>query len=109
MRVGYGPSKAAAAQMMQHFAMEQKVEDVKIFSFHPGAHYTPGVAQVHPKDAMQWEDINLPAHFVLWLAGPESDFLHGRYLWAHWDVDELLVLKDRVASDPFFLRIGLVL
>jgi NAD(P)-dependent dehydrogenase (short-subunit alcohol dehydrogenase family) len=108
-RVGYGPSKAAAAQMMQQFAAEQKGDDVKIFSFHPGAIYTPGVAKHFPKDAGMWEDINLPAHFALWLAGPESSFLHGRYLWAHWDVDELIALKDKLANDTSFLKIGLVL
>lgn len=109
-RVGYGPSKAAAAQVMQQFAVEQKPEEVKIVSFHPGAIYTPGVARYFPKNApMGWEDIDLPAHFALWLAGPESDFLHGRHVWAQWDVDELIGLKDRLANEPNFLKVGLIL
>lgn len=108
-RVGYGPSKAAVTQVMQHFAFEQESDDVRIFSLHPGAFYTPTVAKHFAKDASNWEDINLPAHFALWLAGPESGFLHGRYVWAHWDVDELIALKDRLAKDRSFLTIGLVL
>lgn len=109
MRIGYGSSKAAEVQVLQHFAAEQKAGDVRIFSFHPGSFYTPGVAKNIPKGAVEWEDINLPAHFTLWLAGPESSFLHGRYMWAHWDVDELIAMKDRLSSDPGFMTIGLVL
>ena len=107
-RVGYGSSKAAAAQVMQNFASQHQGDDVRIFSFHPGSLYTPGVARNIPKDMMEWDDIDLPAHFAVWLAGPESGCLHGRHLWANWDVDELIALKDRLASDTTFLTIGLV-
>ena len=83
-RVAYGSSKAAGVQVMQNFASQFKVEDVSIFSYHPGSFYTPGVAANIPKDMIQWEDINLPADFAVWLAGPESAFLHGRFVWAQW-------------------------
>lgn len=109
LRAGYGPSKAAVTQVMQHFAFEQEGDDVRVFSFHPGAFYTPSAAEIYTEDALVWEDINLPAHFALWLAGPESGFLNGRYVWAHWDIDELIALKERLAKDPAFLTIGLVL
>ena len=108
-RIGYGSSKAAITQMMQHFAFEQQAGNVRVFSFHPGAFYTPASAGVYAEDAFEWEDIDLPAHFSLWLAGPESGFLSGRYLWAHWDVDELIALKERVAEERDFLTIGLIL
>ena len=109
LRAGYGPSKAAVTQMMQHFAFEQESDDVRVFSFHPGAFYTPAAAEHYTENAMPWEDINLPAHFARWLAGPESGFLSGRFLWAQWDVDELIALKDRLEKDKRFLTIGLVL
>nr|A0A4V1DXC3.1 RecName: Full=Short chain dehydrogenase/reductase dmxR3; Short=SDR dmxR3; AltName: Full=Dimeric xanthone biosynthesis cluster protein R3 [Cryptosporiopsis sp. 8999]QCL09094.1 DmxR3 [Cryptosporiopsis sp. 8999] len=108
-RAAYGASKAAAAQLLQCFATERDSEAVRIFSFHPGAFYTPAVAEHFSRDEIQWDDVELPAHFARWLAGPESGFLNGRYLWAHWDVDELIALKDRLAKDPAFLTIGLVL
>ena len=82
---------------------------MRIFSFHPGAFYTPTVAKHFAKDDMMWDDMDLPANFALWLAGPESGFLNGRYLWANWDVDELIALKDRLEHDKSFLTIGLVL
>ena len=111
-QVGYGPSKAGFVQTMQHFAGELTPlkDNVRIFSYHPGAFYTPLVQSSEFKeDAFPWEDIALPGHFATWLATPEADFLHGRYLWAHWDVDELLELKGRLEKDPTFLTIGLVL
>lgn len=54
LRVGYGPSKAAVTQMMQHFAFEQENDNVRIFSFHPGAFHTPAAAEHYPEDAMSW-------------------------------------------------------
>lgn len=106
-RVGYGASKAAAAMVMQSFAAQYK--EHKIFSFHPGSFYTPGVAQNVPKNMIQWEDERLPAYFAVWLAGDESGFLHGRHLWANWDVDELVEMKERINEDPDFLTIGQVM
>ncbi|RMZ83619.1 hypothetical protein DV738_g923, partial [Chaetothyriales sp. CBS 135597] len=109
-RVAYGPSKAAAAQILHSFAAQfHESDNVKVYSYHPGTFYTFGVAQNVPRDHMVWEDIRLPAHFALWLAGPQSDFLHGKFLWANWDVDELMELKPRVQVDPGFLTLGLIL
>ena len=112
-RIGYGPSKAAATQVMQHFAAEQKDGNVKIVSFHPGAIWTPGtektLGKIFSKDAPHWESIDLPAHFALWLSGPESDFLHGRFVWAQWDVDELIALKEKLEKEPNVLTMGLVM
>ena len=109
-RGGYVPSKAALTQIMQHFAFEaqEQNENVRIFTFHPGALYTPAAAEVYPENAIPWEDIELPAHFARWLAGPESGFLTGRYLWANWDVDELLDLREKVEGARSFLTLGLV-
>ncbi|KAK5108810.1 hypothetical protein LTR62_007784 [Meristemomyces frigidus] len=107
-QVGYGPSKAACAQVMQHFAAERGPKDgVRIFNVHPGVIKTELSAST-TSISLPWEDIKLPAHFFTWIAGPESDYLHGRFVWAQWDVDELNGLKERVAEDPSFLTIGLV-
>lgn len=43
--------------------------------------------------------MSLPAGFAVWLTSPEADFANGRMLWAHWDVDELLSLKDQIVSN----------
>ncbi|KAK7954132.1 hypothetical protein PG996_015017 [Apiospora saccharicola] len=125
MRAAYGPSKAAGVQIMQAFVAEvewkQKMQQqqkgesdgeettkTRIFSFHPGSLYTPGTAEHFAKDALEWDDIDLPAHFARWLAGPQGDFLHGRFLLAQWDVDELVVVKEKLAANPAALTIGLI-
>jgi hypothetical protein len=50
----------------------------------------------------------LPGDFSVWLASPEAAFLNGRYVWAAWDVDEMIAMKEKVASDPSLLTMGLV-
>ena len=94
---------------MQNFASQFPLpEGAKIISFHPGSYYTEGVAANIPKDMVVCDDIQLPADFCLWLAGPESDFLHGRFVWANWDVDELAELKERFAKEPGFLTVSVI-
>jgi hypothetical protein len=50
----------------------------------------------------------LPGDFSVWLASPEAEFLNGRFMWAQWDVDELISLKERVVADPTYLTIALI-
>ena len=52
--------------------------------------------------------VKLSGDFAVWLASPEAEFLNGRYVWAAWDVDEMIAMKDKVASDPGFLTMSLV-
>lgn len=53
--------------------------------------------------------MDLPAHFAVWLCSAEADFLKGRFLWAHWDVDELKAKSATILNDPSQLTLGLVL
>ena len=52
--------------------------------------------------------VKLPGDFAVWLASPEADFLNGRYVWAAWDVDEMIAMKQKVVSDPSLLTMALV-
>lgn len=107
-QVGYGPSKAAITQVFYHLSQELDPSQVALLSFHPGAVYTEKAASLDLKDLFNWDDVELPGRFAVWLATPEASFLHGRMVWANWDVDELLTLKDKVEKDPTFLTIGLL-
>lgn len=54
-------------------------------------------------------EVKLPGNFAVWAASTEAEFLHGRFVWANWDVDEL---KDglpgkRIADDDKFLKVGI--
>lgn len=44
--------------------------------------------------------------FAVWAATDEAKFLHGRFGWASWDVEELATggLRKRIDEDPYFLR-----
>jgi hypothetical protein len=50
----------------------------------------------------------LPGDFAVWLASPEANFLAGKFVWAQWDVDELLTLKARLEANPALLTTTVV-
>jgi len=60
-----------------------------------------------PTDNVDFAE-RLPGDFAVWLASPEAEFLTGRYVWAQWDVDELIAMKEKLAQDPLLLTISLV-
>jgi hypothetical protein len=45
----------------------------------------------------------LPGDFAVWLASPEATFLNGKFVWAQWDVNELLTVKARSEANPALL------
>lgn len=50
---------------------------------------------------------DLGGQFALWAATPEAGFLHGRFVWAAWDVDELQSKEFRkLLEDANYLKIG---
>lgn len=51
--------------------------------------------------------VSLPGNFNLWLASPEAKFLKGKFLWANWDVDELMSRAEEIGSSTQ-LNLGLV-
>ncbi|KAK3075525.1 hypothetical protein LTR53_001055 [Teratosphaeriaceae sp. CCFEE 6253] len=112
-QAGYGASKAAFTRILSAFASEHTPgkDGVRMFSLHPGAFYTPMAAKQYGEDAFVWEDVRVPAYFCLWLGlgEEEPEFLHGRFVWAAWDVDELCALRGRVERIGGLLKIGLVL
>ncbi|KAK4549849.1 hypothetical protein LTR36_005150 [Oleoguttula mirabilis] len=105
----YGASKAAANQLIQQFANDHVGTDVTFQTFHPGVIYTELAAKFVPEAAFNWEDPYLPGNFAVWLASDEAKFLAGKFVWAQWDVDELLSLKPRFAENPMLLTTTVIL
>lgn len=35
---------------------------------------------------------------MVWLCSDKADFLHGRMVWANWDVDEMVAKKEEIVS-----------
>jgi hypothetical protein len=54
---------------------------------------------------IQYLSANLPGSFCVWAATKQAEFLHGRFVWANWDVEELAAMKEM--ADPGFLKMGL--
>jgi hypothetical protein len=47
----------------------------------------------------------LPAHFMLWLTTAQADFLRTRFLWANWDVEELIARRQEIEANPLLFKI----
>ncbi|KAF9060515.1 hypothetical protein BDP27DRAFT_1407085 [Rhodocollybia butyracea] len=56
--------------------------------------YSEGAAKLFGKSGFKWDSFALPADFSVWAASPEAYRLHGRYVWPHWDVNELRADSD---------------
>jgi hypothetical protein len=49
------------------------------------------------------DDPALPGDFIVWLASAQAEFLRGRFVWANWDVTEMMAMKEKIEADPFLL------
>ncbi|KAJ5738142.1 hypothetical protein N7493_001297 [Penicillium malachiteum] len=72
-------------------AHECPSENVSVISMDPGTVYTEGVSKLCQKEDLPlWTDADVPGNCAVWLASPPARILHGRFLCATWDVEELL-------------------
>ncbi|KAL7940104.1 cellulase signal transduction associated dehydrogenase, partial [Trichoderma barbatum] len=97
----YVSSKMAAVKLLQCFAAEN--EQVRLHNVHPGLLKTAMAAQLEKslKLPYPYDDISLPSDFLVWVASPEAEFLHGKLVFASWDVEELKSRKKEiVGSQP---------
>lgn len=72
----------------------------KVFGNVEGKELPKGVSRVLAQVA-------LPAHFTVWLASAEAEFLRGRYVWVNWDVEELILRREEIEKDPSLFKIVL--
>ncbi|KAI1035171.1 hypothetical protein LB504_005842 [Fusarium proliferatum] len=109
-RPTYGLTKNASTLLLQQIAQDTKPTDMQIISFHPGGILTDSAKRVGGDNlkGLVFDDENLPGHFSVWAATPEATFLHGRFVWANWDVDELKTgpVREQIDTDEHFLKVG---
>ncbi|KAK3334507.1 hypothetical protein B0H65DRAFT_75163 [Neurospora tetraspora] len=104
----YGFTKATAGLFFRYIAQQSDTERLQVVSFHPGTIYSEmwqglGVE----KNILPFDDISLPADFAVWAATKEARFIHGRFVWAHWDVDEMkAAYAERFGKDAELFRFG---
>ncbi|KAH7020226.1 hypothetical protein EDB80DRAFT_677158 [Ilyonectria destructans] len=111
----YMATKNSGTMVIQQIARNTKPTDMQVVSYHPGVHHTElvkGAAGDTGADTeLPWDfdDIRLPGDFAVWAASDEAAFLHGRFVWALWDVDELKAgpIRERIEQEDNFLRVGI--
>jgi hypothetical protein len=65
--------------------------------------------EIEPSTDTEDNLVRLPGDFAVWLASPEAGFLNGRFVWAEWDVDELIAMRGKLASDQNLLTVSIAL
>ncbi|KAG5753161.1 hypothetical protein H9Q72_003822 [Fusarium xylarioides] len=88
----YAAAKAAALKMVDYFAFENP--RIHVVSIQPGIIATG----INPDLSVGFDTVELPAHFMVWLASEEAEFLKGKFAWANWDAQELLELAKEIKS-----------
>lgn len=86
----YATSKLANAKVVEYLHHEKP--EWNVFNMQPGVVATELARQAGRKAP---DSPELPAGLAVWLATqPEARILNGRFVWANWDVTELLARKD---------------
>ncbi|KAF2172985.1 hypothetical protein M409DRAFT_16936 [Zasmidium cellare ATCC 36951] len=104
----YGSSKAAFSNYLCHLADEVPEGEMRLVTMHPGAVYTAAASgsAEYSSDLPIWDHPSLAGHMALWLSTPAAAFLHGRFVWANWDAEGLVEMKQKILDDAGFLKIG---
>ena len=77
-------------------------------SFHPGLIFNEYWGSIGGQP--EWfDDEELTGNFAVWAASKEAEFLHGRFVWCSWDVQEMKqgVMRKRCEEDTCYLRVAI--
>ncbi|CZR53682.1 related to peroxisomal short-chain alcohol dehydrogenase [Phialocephala subalpina] len=108
-RPSYILSKMAGTMLFQLIALHVPPEKMQIVTMHLGVVYGDGwKAMGFPPD--RFDSDELCGSFAVWCASEEAEFLHGRFAWSSWDVEELATgkIRERIESDPEYLRASII-
>ncbi|KAH8432692.1 SDR family NAD(P)-dependent oxidoreductase [Aspergillus melleus] len=107
----YGLTKNAGTMLIQQIAKDANPEELQIVSFHPGVLYSAEFKRMGLSESdLPFDDPDLPGSFAVWATTEEAKFLHGRFVWAAWDIEEYSKgeLRKRIEENDDFLRVGVV-
>ncbi|KAL3471249.1 hypothetical protein BJX99DRAFT_237889 [Aspergillus californicus] len=96
----YVSSKMAAVKLLQSFAAENP--QVRLHNVHPGLLRTAMSAKLAEttKLPFAYDDLSLPADFLVWISSPEAAFLKNKIVFAAWDVEELKSRQKEIVGGP---------
>ncbi|KAH7083396.1 hypothetical protein BKA63DRAFT_502929 [Paraphoma chrysanthemicola] len=112
-QAAYGPSKLAFTRALNYLQREVDALEgapIRVHSFHPGVVWTPGVKALFGEEKIEgfeYDDVDLPGSFAVWLASPAAAFLKRRLVWSNWDVEELVAMQAKFEEDPDFCTVTL--
>ncbi|KAK1844127.1 short chain dehydrogenase reductase family protein [Colletotrichum chrysophilum] len=96
---GYCVTKGANLKLVDFFAAENP--DIHVVNVQPGVIETelsPQGTTFNTTDDQTYATAALPGHFCVWLASPEARFLKNKFVWANWDVQELMQRAGEIES-----------
>ncbi|KAL5337700.1 hypothetical protein BJX70DRAFT_409034 [Aspergillus crustosus] len=96
----YAATKLSTIRMFDYFAAENP--GIHVVNIQPGIIAT----EVNPDITEGPDTVELPAHFLVWLASDEAKFLKGRFVWANWDAQELISRADDIQKS-MLLKVSL--
>ncbi|KAB5580996.1 short chain dehydrogenase reductase [Coniochaeta sp. 2T2.1] len=93
----YLSGKLAAMKMLDCLAAESGGGELRVTHVHPGAIRT-GMAEEFERAGVlfEYDDVSLPADFLVWVGSEEAEWLGGRYVFASWDMEELVARKEEI-------------
>ncbi|KAF4825361.1 Short chain dehydrogenase citE [Colletotrichum tropicale] len=86
----------SSLKLAEYLSSENK-DRLRVISVHPGLIQTP-MAEELEKAGLKfpYDDISLPADFLVWAASQEAAFLNGKFVFANWDVEELKASAGKI-------------
>ncbi|XPS80633.1 hypothetical protein M3J07_012607 [Ascochyta lentis] len=108
-RPAYTLSKLSGTLFFQLPAHDHSHDKMQIVSLHPGLIYNEYWKSLGI-EAKHFDSDELTGACVLWAATKEAAFLHGRFIWCSWDVNELATgaVRERLDKDFYYLRASIV-
>jgi NAD(P)-dependent dehydrogenase (short-subunit alcohol dehydrogenase family) len=101
----YQTSKHAINRLCEFVQVDHVDDGIKCFALDPGGVSTElGLSMPEALHAYLVDNPNLPAAFAVWLCSGKADWATGRYLSANWDVEELIVMKERIFQDDLLVN-----
>jgi NAD(P)-dependent dehydrogenase (short-subunit alcohol dehydrogenase family) len=99
----YAASKAGLARAIEMIAADVPPAVARFVSVHPGMVKTDMAVKSGLEGGFEFTDAGLSGDFIAWLASEEASFLSGRFVWANWDVDELIAAKSQIVERNLLL------
>lgn len=99
----YAASKAGLARALEMIAADVSPTTARFVSVHPGMVKTDMAEKSGLEGGFEFTDAGLSGDFIAWLASEEASFLSGRFVWANWDVDEVLAAKTQILEKNLLL------